>query len=658
MAEENNSTPLHASNLLDRRAFFGSLGAAGATLLSAQAQGNALSIENERITLAISRDGRDVTLADRVRRVEWRMDPARQSFRRKEGSAVPFPPGRVEREGGTLRATYALSDGLIRVIWELASDHVRVRLSVTDPGAEVVDMPGVFRPREGGAQLLLPVCQGVLYRGGDTTWEQTFRGGVHCTLGMAATLAAKGALMATAEDSADWLCLAGDDSAGPFMTFQEERCPAEGWFEREVRLYPADASITAIAKRYRARLKERGEFVSWEEKISRKPILKNLFGALTAFIGYNKTSEVDYVADARKLREYGFEHVLYYPVRMCNYSLDFLMGGDAPIWMSDQEISRFKAVPGALVAPWGWFIEGLDDGSARMARLYRRTPDGGAYDAWRIEQQQWKLVCVPYQVEEIKRRYSTDMSAMDWMHYDVNATQLGREVCFSTDHELHDRKPLGKRGDVEWTKRLLGSEVNGNRIVSSEGFQDRYATSYDMGSTKLVPNCPHSRYVLVPLTMLVLHDSCMHDWWELTTYNATPGFSRHGVMRFGQSSSGFAAKKAAMDALSGSAPKVFPFGRQYGWTDIATRRSFSFLITLQDREVQEALKLALPVAQLHKRVGMQELVSFELLSDDGWLQSSAFADGTRIVANLSDRPREVPGAGTLGPDTWVELRAR
>ena len=152
MAEENNSTPLHASNLLDRRAFFGSLGAAGATLLSAQAQGNALSIENERITLAISRDGRDVTLADRVRRVEWRMDPARQSFRRKEGSAVPFPPGRVEREGGTLRATYALSDGLIRVIWELASDHVRVRLSVTDPGAEVVDMPGVFRPREGGAQ--------------------------------------------------------------------------------------------------------------------------------------------------------------------------------------------------------------------------------------------------------------------------------------------------------------------------------------------------------------------------------------------------------------------------------------------------------------------------------------------------------------------------
>jgi hypothetical protein len=656
MSLENNRTPLHSSNRLDRRTFLGTLGAGTGTLLSAQERGSALTLENERIALAMSPDGRQVTLADRVRGVEWRMDPARQSFRRKTGPAVLFPAGRVEREAGTLRATYALPDGLIRVSWELASDHVKVRLSVTDPGLEIVDMPGVFRPRESGAQLLLPVCQGVLYRGGDTPWEETFQGGVHCTLGMAATLAARGALLTTAEDTADWLCLAGEDRAGPFTTFQEQRCPAEGWYEREVRLYPVDAKITAVAKRYRARLKERGEFVSWEEKLRRKPILKNLFGALTAFIGYNKTSEVDYVADARKLRDYGFEHVLYYPVRMCNYSLDFLMGGDAPIWMSDDEISRFKAVPGALVAPWGWFIEGLDDGSARMARMYRRDPQGNPYDAWRIEQQQWKLVCVPYQVEEIRRRYSTDMSAMDWMHYDVNATQLGRDVCYSKEHELHDRKPLGKRGDVEWTRRLLGSEVNGNRIVSSEGFQDRYATSYDMGSTKLVPNCPHSRYVLVPLTMLVLHDSCMHDWWELTTYNATPGFSRHGIMRFGQSSSGFAARKAAMDALSGSAPKVFPFGRQYGWTDIATRRSFSFLIRLEDREVQEALKLAMPVAKLHKRVGMQELVSFELLSDDGWLQSSTFADGTRIAANLSDRPREAPGAGTLAPDTWVEVK--
>jgi hypothetical protein len=651
MTLENNG------NRLDRRTFLGSLGAGTATtFLSAQTRGSALTLENERIALTMSPDGRDITLADRVRGVEWRLDPARQRFRRKEGPAVPFPAGRVEREAGTLRATYALPGGLIRVSWELASDHVKVKPSVSDPGVDIVDMPGVFRPRGSGAQLLLPAYQGVLYRGGDTPWEETFLGGVSCTLGMAATLAGKGALLATAEDKADWLCQAGEDKAGPFTTFQGQRCPVDGFYEREARLYPVDANITAVAKRYRARLKERGEFVSWEEKIGRKPILKNLFGALTAFIGYNKTSEIDYVADARKLRDYGFEHVLYYPVRMCNYSLDFLMGGDAPIWMSDEEISRFKAVPGALVSPWGWFIEGLDDGSARMARMYRRDPQGNPYDAWRIEQQQWKLVCVPYQIEEIKRRYATDMSAMDWIHFDVNATQLGRDICYSKDHELHDRKPLGKRGDVEWTRRLLGPEVNGNRIVSSEGFQDRYATSYDLGSTKLVPNCVHGRYVLVPLTMLVLHDSCMHDWWELTTYNATPGFSRHGVNRFGQNSSGFAAKKAAMDALSGSAPKVFPFGRQYGWTDIATRGSFSFLIRLGDQEVQQALKVAMPVAKLHKRVGMQELVSFELLSDDGWLQSSTFADSTRIVANLSDRPREAPGAGTLPADTWIEVK--
>jgi hypothetical protein len=48
---------------------------------------------------------------------------------------------------------------------------------------------------------------------------------------------------------------------------------------------------------------ERGEFVTWAEKIRRKPIVQELFGGLMAFIGYNKTPEVDYLAAARALYE-------------------------------------------------------------------------------------------------------------------------------------------------------------------------------------------------------------------------------------------------------------------------------------------------------------------------------------------------------------------
>jgi hypothetical protein len=428
-----------------------------------------------------------------------------------------------------------------------------------------------------------------------------------------------------------------------------------GWYEREVRLYPVDANITAIAKRYRARIKERGEFVSWDEKIARKPILDNLFGGLMAFVGYNKTPEIDYVASARKLREMGFERVFYYPVRMCHYTLDFLMGGDKPTWMTDDELRRMHEVPGAHLAPWGWYVEGLDDGSERMAAMFRRDRDGKTYDNWRIEDQQWKFVCTPYQVEESKRRFQGDMKAMDWIHYDVNATSLGFEPCFAGNHALHGGQPMDRRADVAWTRRLLGPETNGNRVVSSEGFQDRYAMSYDIGSDKITPGPGNRWFVPVPLTMLVLHDSCQHDWWEVHNYNMQPGNPRK-QKRYGEAGSGAAAKKAAQDALYGCAPNVFPFGRQYGWTDVRTRRTFSFLIRLDDDEVQNALKAALPVTRLHRRIGRMEMVAFEFLSDDYTLQTTTFADGTRVVANLGDRPREAACCGRVPSETWMEIK--
>ncbi len=621
-----------------------------------------VTLENERIRLSLGADGREAILEDLRHGCAWKLDPSRQTFFRrladgKPGLPAPFPAGRVERTGDSLTALYLLPEGAIQVRWELAFDHVRLVLAVSGDAIQIVSAPGVFRPAAGKASILLPPHQGVLYRGGDDPWEDTREGGAHgnFSLSMAAALSDRGALLATAEDLASWQCQFGEDRSGPFFTFQVVRDEAEGWFEREVRLYPVESTVTGVAKRYRARIRERGEFVSWDEKIARKPILRNLFGGLMAFIGYNKAPDIDYAASARRLHTLGFEHVLYYPVRMCNYSLDFLMGGDEPIWLSDEELRRLHEVPGALLAPWGWFIEGLDDGSPRMDRLYRRKADGGTINGWRIEKQQWKTVCIPFQVEESRRRFASDLREMDWIHYDVNATRLGREACHAHDHAPHAGEPLGRRGDVEWTRRLLGPETNGNRIVSSEGFQDRYAGSYDIGTTKLLFD-PANRFCTpVPLTMLVLHDSCIHDWWEVYNYNLLPGFPPART-RFGCVGSGDAPRKAAQDALYGSPPNVFPFGRQYAWSDIQSRRTFSFQIGLDDVEVQAALQAALPVARLHGRIGKLEMTGFELLSADGFLQATVFADGTRIVANLGDRPREAPGLGLIPPESWREIR--
>jgi hypothetical protein len=153
------------------------------------------------------------------------------------------------------------------------------------------------------------------------------------------------------------------------------------------------------------------------------------------------------------------------------------------------------------------------------------------------------------------------------------------------------------------------------------------------------------------MTMLVYHDSTVHDWWELHNYNANSNGAFSFPTRFGRKQDGLPRHKAALDALYGSPPNVFPFGRQYRWVDFDARRTESYRVRLDDAAVQEALALALPVAQLHRRIGKLELVSHEFLSADGALQATTFGDGTRVVANFADSPRE-SDTGNINALTW------
>ena len=477
-------------------------------------------------------------------------------------------------------------------------------------------------------------------------------------MAMNALLGAQGGLMVTQENATDWECAFGENELGAWFSFLQLKCAVKGWYRREVRLYPVDSNINAVAKRYRRRVQERGEFVSWTEKIALRPAVEKLFGALLAFTGYNHAPEVDFVDGAKKLHEMGFETVLYYPVRMAHPSpKNFLMGGDQPVWFSDDTIQRLRAVPGALVAPWGWYFEALDDGSDQLRRLFRRHPDGSAPKGWRIEDQQWYLVCQGEQCAVSRQRFETDMQAMDWIHYDVVAVIVSEPevICHARDHASHPGQPLSCSDEVRQSLKLLGPEVNGNRIISSEGFVDQYTQSYDIGSVRLFPACGRDvDFNPVPLTMLVFHDSTIHNWWEVHTYNLLPSFHANKNNRFGFQGSGRPHQMAATDALYGCPPQVFPFGRQYAWVDIKTRRTFSFCIQLTDTNVQEALKAALPVAQLHKRIGKLEMMSFDFVTDDAAVQTTVFADGTRIVANISDKARETI-YGNIPANSWREV---
>ena len=287
-----------------------------------------------------------------------------------------------------------------------------------------------------------------------------------------------------------------------------------------VRLYLCDGGVAAVGRRYRRIVQERGQWVSWEKKIEAKPALERLFGSLIAFIGYVQDDTTDYVGGIRRLRAMGFESVLAYPARFAHYTDLTMADGRPPIELSDAQIAAMQG-EGAMVAPWAWTFEGKDDGSEAMRSIFRHSASGPA-KGWAMDGQQWYQVCPPYQARHIARRLATDMKAMDWLHFDVNATYPAC-ACWNKGHELHAGGVLSPEQAIAETRRLLSPATVGNRIVSSEGFNDAYTNTYDIGSTKMVPlDEAEPAAVPVPLTMLVYHDCCIHDWWELHSYNANP----------------------------------------------------------------------------------------------------------------------------------------
>jgi hypothetical protein len=153
--------------------------------------------------------------------------------------------------------------------------------------------------------------------------------------------------------------------------------------------------------------------------------------------------------------------------------------------------------------------------------------------------------------------------------------------------------------------------------------------------------------------MLVYHDAMIHDWWDVHNYNAGGGFDH--VARWGRKSDGFPRIKAAMDALYGSPPNVFPFGQQYRWLDLAAHRTESFTIRFEDSPVQEALALAKPITELHRRIGKYELSDHEFLTEDGAIQATTFSDGTRVAVNFSNESRMVDDIGQFSPESWRVL---
>jgi len=617
-----------------------------------------MHITNDRIALECRDDGSGLVLEDRIRRQRWCLDeeslvagPAMGDEPNPDAArATPVDAG-IDGDTLTLRVRGGNVDA--HLAFTLRADHVEVRCAPA-PGLGLVSLPGSFRAEDETARLLLPIMQGMLWDGRGDAFDLVKPEGSHTgwSMGFIGWLGGRGGLLLavdTRDDARWWLGKDGDERCWA-ASLQLDELGALG-YGRVVRLYPTDASIVAVARRYRAHVQAAGRFRGWDQKLAERPGLERLFGSLMCFVGYC-ASDVDTAAQCRRLRDFGFDRALVYPVRFNAFDDNVRMGGAPAIDLNREQVANIRAL-GYDVAPWSWLNEALDDGSAARRGLYRCSPDGTPQAAWKIDAQQWYRVCTGHLAAHQARALDADGRVADltWDHFDVIGN-VPPMPCHARDHASHMGVVQTRRGDREQVRRLFAEVRRRGRAVSSEGFNDAYSADYDLGSVKALPRYGERPFWPVPLTGLVYHDSLIHSWWEVHNYNGhhfDGGAVDGGLYEYG---GGRTRLMAAQDALLGCPPDVFPFGAQYGWTG-RERETFLYQVRFDDDAVQAALRSALPVARLHRHTGPQEMVDFEILADDGGVQATTFADGTRVVASFADAPRDVGAAGgRMAAESW------
>ena len=619
-----------------------------------------LTLSNERIVLHCGENGRGLTLYDRLNGETWTLDEASQIYGGIDsagGHKTPFSPLKpIHAEistPGCLALHYDAGGTPVEMRFAMGEDHIEVLLPPAEGDIGALSLPGSFVPAGVDPKYLLPIMQGMLWDGRGEPHEKRYGEASHGGFAMAmyGVLGRRGGLAVMAETADDCLWWIGKNGSGHTWAANVQAASLGSMrYERAVRIYFVSADIVSVTKRYRARVVERGRFITWQEKMEERPALSRLFGSVMCFIGYCR-DEIDYAAECRKLKDYGFDKALIYPLRFNTYREDFLMGGFPPINLNREAVADIKSL-GYDVAPWTWINEALDDGSESMRAKFRVMQNGKPANTWQIDEQKWFALCTTEMEPFLRAQNASKFDDMTWDHFDVITCATNKE-CHALNHARHAGRPLSRTEDREYLRNLLLAGRDGKKAVSSENFNDAFSLEVNLGSVKAWAQYGPWPYWPIPMTMLVYHDSMMHTWWEPHNYNMRYFDRDAGMYQYG---GGRARLMASMDALYGCPPDVFPFGAMYGWQGDG-HSTFLYRSRFEDPETQFALEQALPVAKLHAQTGALEMTDFRILSDDGTFQMTAFADGTRVYANLGQNgARYVEGVGSIQAESWLSVK--
>ena len=618
-------------------------------------------IQDERFRLRMNDDGTGVALEDLARRQAWRLDESTRLAACGQRTAGDFADGSQAIKEGTVRllgvgkaqrlgihrieVQYRLGAGELRLSWVLEPDGLHV-LAEGRGDLTWLALPGTFTPDPAGNfTAAIANAQGILHTGKGLPFRRVLASGGHAngySMAMFGQLADRAALLVVAETDDDALCHWEKTAAGQIRLMWLQRpCYDKLAYPREVVIIPTAPDVTSLCKTYRRYEAARGRIVTWEQKLARRSVLEQLFGATIVFVGYHQDDQLDYVDSFRRLKAAGIDRAFVYPAYLSS-SIDISAMGVAPI-----DIRRHLPLLKELGYAAGSFIY-ITDGSADAGpEGLLAGPDGEPVLSWQIDQLKWFVHSASRRKEWARRLLSQEHAGLDGIHYDV--------LCSCEPRE--DWSPLhrdDRRADRQRRIEVLLLAAERNMIVSSEGFQGRLTPHYDLGSTKYAHMLGGEEYCLAPMTMLVYHDCAIHMWWEVDNYNNFEHRTQFGRGQTGRLNWGGGAlrQQAAIDALLGCPPDIFPFGLQYNYVPHSHPKIYTYRFRLEDPLVAEAIELAKPVAQLHRRIGKLEMVEHRMHRPDGALQETVFADGTRVIANFANVALEAPG-GPLAPETWI-----
>jgi hypothetical protein len=509
--------------------------------------------------------------------------------------------------------------------FEVASGYVRLALKGDGPMLGDYSFPGPLLSRV-GESWVLPVNEGLLVPVDDaafSTWDLQLYCGHGLCMPFIGLTDGKQGLLAIAETQDDAAVHFAPPQGGHTSSFTFNwQSSRQSWrYERVMRLVPVQGGHVAVAKAYRAFAREKGLLVTLREKAKTVPQVDKLIGAVNLWWWANAAvwsqDNSGAVSFGQTLAENGIHRVLWSheqnseTVEGLN-KLGFLTGRYdiyQDVWGPED--------PNSWVNHDGW----PDD----LVLL----PNGESMKGWADRGQGGKeypggVICSERALLWEKKKVPPDLSTHAYQARFLDTTTANplRE-CYNPKHPLSRsddrRNKMGLLSYLSKDCRLVtGSETGMDMAVPylhyfegmmSLGPYRLPDSGYDLTTYK-VPQEEFKVFQLgpkyrIPLFELVYHDCVASSWYWGDSSNRVPELWD---------------ERDIFNALYGTMPLWILDSKT--WEEN------------KDRFVK-CYRNATPVA---RATGYDEMTEHAFLTEDHTVQSTLFADGTRVWANFGTKP--------------------